>query len=139
MVDDPEDGAPTDAGDGDSHAAGDDAGGDSHAAGDDAGGDSHAAGEDAGNDADDEEFARRVAEARELIGDDATAFYVGVVREGREVDSTFAQQADDAQEEGMQALSLLASHLRLVSDEAGVDYTTVAADAVTLAEQLESE
>lgn len=84
----------------------------------------------------DGEFADRVENARELIGEDATAFYVGVVREGREVDSTFAQQADDAQEEGMQALSLLASHLRLVSDEAGVDYTTVAADAVTLAEQL---
>ena len=86
---------------------------------------------------DEAEFARRVAEARELIGEDATAFYVGVVREGREVDSTFAQQADDPQQEGMQALSLLASHIRLVSDEAGVDYTTVAADAVTLAEQLD--
>ncbi len=91
-----------------------------------------------GDDAtDEEEFARRVAEARELIGEDATAFYVGVVREGREVDSTFAQQAGDPQQEGMQALSLLASHIRLVSDEAGVDYTTVAADAVTLAEQLD--
>jgi hypothetical protein len=91
-----------------------------------------------GDDAtDEEEFARRVAEARELIGEDATAFYVGVVREGREVDSTFAQQADDPQQEGMQALSLLASHIRLVSDEADVDYTTVAADAVTLAEQLD--
>ncbi|GAB7095821.1 hypothetical protein JCM30237_29750 [Halolamina litorea] len=88
---------------------------------------------------DDEEFARRVAEARDLLSEDATALYVGVVRDGREVDSTFAQQADDAQQEGMQALSLLASHIRLVSDEAGVDYTTVAADAVTLAEQLESE
>ncbi|NHX37360.1 MULTISPECIES: hypothetical protein [Halolamina] len=85
----------------------------------------------------DEEFARRVEEARDLIGEDATALYVGVVREGREVDSTFAQQADDHQQEGMQALSLLASHIRLVSDEAGVDYTTVAADAVTLAEQLD--
>lgn len=96
-------------------------------------------GEDAGVDdeTDDEAFARRVEEARDLIGEDATAFYVGVVREGREVDSTFAQQADDAQQEGMQALSLLASHIRLVSDEAGVDYTTVAADAVTLAEQLD--
>lgn len=92
---------------------------------------------DADSETDDEAFARRVEEARDLIGEDATAFYVGVVREGREVDSTFAQQADDAQQEGMQALSLLASHIRLVSDEAGVDYTTVAADAVTLAEQLD--
>jgi len=98
----------------------------------------HVSGDDAGN-GDDEEFERRVENARELLTDDATALYVGVVREGREVDSTFAQQADDSQQEGMQALSLLASHIRLVSDEAGVDYTTVAADAVTLAEQLESE
>lgn len=90
-----------------------------------------------GGETDHEAFARRVAEARDLLGDDATAFYVGVVREGREVDSTFAQQGEDAQQEGMQALSLLASHIRLVSDEAGVDYTTVAADAVTLAEQLD--
>ena len=87
----------------------------------------------------DEEFEQRLSNARELIDDDVTAAYVGVVREGREVDSTFAQRADDAQQEGMQALSLLASHIRLVSDEAGVDYTTVAADAVTLAEQLGEE
>ncbi|WP_435118704.1 hypothetical protein [Halolamina sp. C58] len=86
---------------------------------------------------DDPEFARRVEEARDLLDEDATALYVGVVRDGREVDSTFAQQADDAQQEGMQALSLLASHIRLVADEAGVDYTTVAGDAVTLAEQLD--
>lgn len=92
---------------------------------------------DAAGSGEDEAFARRVEEARDLLGEDATALYVGVVRDGREVDSTFAQQADDHQQEGMQALSLLASHIRLVSDEAGVDYTTVAADAVTLAEQLD--
>ncbi|GAB7012149.1 hypothetical protein [Halolamina salina] len=91
----------------------------------------------AGDDADDPAFARRVEEARDLLDEDATALYVGVVRDGREVDSTFAQRADDAQQEGMQALSLLASHIRLVADEAGVDYTTVAGDAVTLAEQLD--
>lgn len=98
-----------------------------------------AGGDDTADDASDE-FAERLENARSLVDDDATAFYVGVVREGREVDSTFAQRADDPQQEGMQALSLLASHLRLVSDEADVDYTTVAADAATLAEQLgESE
>lgn len=101
------------------------------------GNDGDADAENTGGETDGEAFARRVEEARDLIGEDATAFYVGVVREGREVDSTFAQEADDAQQEGMQALSLLASHIRLVSDEAGVDYTTVAADAVTLAEQLD--
>ena len=87
----------------------------------------------------DAEFAERLEHARSLISEDATACYVGVVREGREVDSTFAQQAGDAQEEGMQALSLLASHLRLVADEAGVEYDTVANDAATLAERLENE
>lgn len=86
-----------------------------------------------------DEFADRLEHARSLLDDDVTACYVGVVREGREVDSTFAQQAGDAQEEGMQALSLLASHLRLVADEAGVDYATVAGDAATLAERLEGE
>ncbi|MFW5935506.1 MAG: hypothetical protein ACOCQL_06615 [Halolamina sp.] len=116
MVDDTrEDGAPADAGDDDHDADTDQA---------------------AGSD-EDAEFARRVSEARDLLSEDATALYVGVVRDGREVDSTFAQQADGPQQEGMQALSLLASHIRLVSDEAGVDYTTVAADAVTLAEQLD--
>jgi len=133
VVDDTrEDGAPADAGDDDLDADTDHAaGGDDH----DASGE-HAAGENAGS-GEDAEFARRVSEARDLLSEDATALYVGVVRDGREVDSTFAQQADDAQQEGMQALSLLASHIRLVSDEAGVDYTTVAADAVTLAEQLD--
>lgn len=85
----------------------------------------------------DDEFAERLAHARDLLTEDATACYVGVVRDGREVDSTFAQRAGDAQQEGMQALSLLASHLRLVADEAGVDYETVAGDAVTLAERLD--
>lgn len=87
----------------------------------------------------DAEFAERLEHARSLVNDDTTACYVGVVREGREIDSTFAQQAGDAQEEGMQALSLLASHLRLVADEAGVDYATVANDAATLAERLDEE
>jgi hypothetical protein len=85
----------------------------------------------------DAEFAERLEHARDLLTEDATACYVGVVRDGREVDSTFAQKASDAQQEGMQALSLLASHLRLVADEAGVDYETVAGDAVTLAERLD--
>lgn len=85
----------------------------------------------------DAEFEERLDHARGLLTDDATACYVGVVRDGREVDSTFAQRANDAQQEGMQALSLLASHLRLVADEAGVEYETVADDAATLARRLD--
>lgn len=88
----------------------------------------------------DEEFAERVAAATDLLdAESLTALYVGVVREGREVDSTFAQRAGDPQQEGMQALSLLASHLRLVADEAGVDYETVADDAAALADRLDED
>ena len=49
----------------------------------------------------------------------------------------FAQTADDPQQEGLQALSLLATHVRIVANEAGVDPATVAGDAATLAGQME--
>jgi hypothetical protein len=76
--------------------------------------------------------------ARELLADESiTAFYLGVVDEGETVETTFAQTADDAQQEGLQALSLLATHVRIVASEAGVDPTTVAADAATLAGELD--
>ena len=91
---------------------------------------------DPADDAPEPDFPERLADARALLTDDATAFYVGVVRDGRTVDSTFGQRTEDGPE-GMQAISLLASYLRLVADEAGVDYATVAGDAVTLAERLD--
>jgi hypothetical protein len=76
--------------------------------------------------------------ARELLADESiTAFYLGVVDEGETVETTFAQTADDARQEGLQSLSLLATHVRLVANEAGVDPTTVAADAATLASELD--
>lgn len=91
---------------------------------------------DGGGDAD-AAFAAELEQARELLeGDDVAAFHVGVVR-GDEVDTTIAQRADDPREEGLQALSLLAAHVRLVAGEAGVDPSTVAGDAASLAGQVE--
>ena len=76
--------------------------------------------------------------ALELLDDDSiTAFYLGVIDDGETVETTFAQTADDPQQEGMQALSLLATHVRIVANEAGVDPATVAGDAATLAGRLD--
>lgn len=85
---------------------------------------------------DDDAFRSELARARELITDDVDAVHVGVVRDG-EVDTTFAQRADDPQQEGLQALALLAAHLRLVANEAGVEPSTVAGDAASLAGEVE--
>ncbi|MFB6157855.1 MAG: hypothetical protein ABEJ34_08445 [Haloferacaceae archaeon] len=88
----------------------------------------------------DEAFATELERARDLVGaDDLTAFHVGVVRGGEEVETTFSYRTDgvDAEREGVQALTLLATHLRIVADEAGVDRETVAADAAALAGRVE--
>jgi hypothetical protein len=83
-------------------------------------------------------FAAEVDRARDLLdGDGIEAVHVGVVRDG-EVDTTFAQRGDDGPEgEGLRALALLAAHVRLVANEAGVEPSTVAGDAATLAGQVE--
>jgi len=87
-------------------------------------------------------FTAELARARALLdpGDDddtIEAVHVGVVRDG-EVDTTFTQRSDaDAQTEGLRALSLLAAHVQLVAAEAGVEPSTVAGDAATLAGQVE--
>ncbi|OYR49493.1 hypothetical protein DJ73_17620 [Halorubrum sp. Ea1] len=98
-------------------------------------GDGASAGDEtAGGDA----FAAELDRARALLdGDDVEAVHVGVVRDG-EVDTTFAQRADEGPEgEGLRALALLAAHVRLVANEAGVEASTVAGDAATLAGQVE--
>ena len=85
----------------------------------------------------DDGFERELANARSLLdAEDVTAIHVGVVH-GDEVDTAFAQTADDPEGEGLRALTLLATHLRLVAEEAGVDYETVAADAARLAGSVE--
>ena len=88
-------------------------------------------------------FAAELDRARRLLdGDDIEAVHVGVVRDG-EVDTTFAQRSgdesegDDPEGEGLRALALLAAHVRLVANEAGVEPSTVAGDAATLAGQVE--
>lgn len=84
------------------------------------------------------DFEEERQAARELLADDSiTAFYVGVVDEAETVDTTFAQVADDPEQEGLQALSLLATHVRIVANEADVDPAMVAGDAATLAGQIE--
>ncbi|WP_280587052.1 hypothetical protein [Halorubrum sp. Boch-26] len=84
------------------------------------------------------EFAAELDRARGLLdGDDIEAVHVGVVRDG-EVDTTFAQRADDGPEgEGLRALALLAAHVRLVASEAGVEPAAVAGDAATLAGRVD--
>ncbi|MFC5279338.1 hypothetical protein ACFPM1_11320 [Halorubrum rubrum] len=94
---------------------------------------------DGGDDGDErDEFAAELERARGLLDDDGIeAVHVGVVRDG-EVDTTFAQRtADDPESEGLRALALLAAHVQLVADEAGVEASTVAGDAATLAGRVE--
>ncbi|MEF8778970.1 MAG: hypothetical protein V5A36_08665 [Natronomonas sp.] len=87
---------------------------------------------------DDPSFEAERQTAQELLSDDSvTAFYVGVVDEGETVDATFAQTAEDPQQEGLQTLSLLATHVRIVANQAGVDPATIAGDAATLAGRLD--
>ena len=76
--------------------------------------------------------------ARELLADDSiTALYAGVVTDGEALETTFAQTAEDPRQEGLQALSLLAAHVRLVANEAGVEPAAVAGDAATLAGRMD--
>ena len=103
--------------------------------------DSHDQNRRTGDDADgatDDAFAAELSRARELLdGEGIEAVHVGVVRDG-EVDTTFAQRTEgDAESEGLRALALLAAHVRLVANEAGVEPSTVAGDAATLAGQVE--
>ncbi|SHG76340.1 hypothetical protein [Halobaculum gomorrense] len=89
--------------------------------------------------AEDAAFERELATARALLDGDAeaiTALHVGVVR-GERVNSTAARRSE-GERAGLEALTLLASHLRTVADEAGVDYETVAADAARLAAEVET-
>jgi len=87
---------------------------------------------------DDPAFEAERTEALELLDDESiTAFYVGVVGDGETVDTTLAQNADDPEQEGLQALSLLAAHVRIVANEAGVEPAAVAGDAATLAGRMD--
>jgi|APHM01.1.fsa_nt_gi hypothetical protein len=82
------------------------------------------------------DFETERADARELLADESvTAFHVGVVR-GDQVETASARLAEADRTENLQALSLLAAHLRLVADDAGADYDEAAADAAAIAGRL---
>jgi hypothetical protein len=84
-----------------------------------------------------DDFEARLTAARQLLADDdVTAFHVGVVRENEEIDTAFGVRAEDPQQESLQSLSLLATHVRLVAREAGVEPSTVAGDAAALAGEV---
>ena len=76
--------------------------------------------------------------ARQLLdADDLTALHVGVIHDDQTVDTVASRRTDGDSEAELQTLSLLATHIRAVAAEAGVDYDTVAADAAAIASQLE--
>ena len=76
--------------------------------------------------------------ARALLdADDLTALHVGVIHDDQTVDTVASRRTDTETEAELQTLSLLATHIRAVAAEAGVDYDTVAADAAAIASQLE--
>ncbi|MFB6280527.1 MAG: hypothetical protein ABEH40_00710 [Haloferacaceae archaeon] len=90
--------------------------------------------------AEDRPFAAELDRARDLLAaPDLSAFAVGAVRGGRTVETTFSYRPDAvaADREGIQALTLLAAHVRVVADEAGVDPLTAATDAAALADRVE--
>lgn len=72
-----------------------------------------------------------------LASDDLTAIHVGVIHDNQTVDTVASRQSSAESDPELQALSLLATHIRAVATEAGVDYETVAADAAAVAAQLE--
>ena len=75
--------------------------------------------------------------ARELLADDdLTALHLGVIRDDDTVDTVVARAGGES-DESLQALSLLATHIRAVATEAGVEYDAVAADAAAIAGQLD--
>jgi len=78
------------------------------------------------------ERARRLLDAEDL-----TAVHVGVIHDDRTVDTVATRRTNGDTDAELHALSLLATHIRAVATEAGVDYETVAADAAAIAAQLE--
>ncbi len=83
-------------------------------------------------------FETECERARQLLdATDLTAVHVGVIHDDRTVDTVATRRTDGETDAELHALSLLATHVRAVATEAGVDYETVAADAAAIAAQLE--
>lgn len=86
----------------------------------------------------DSAFEQDVEQARELLSaTDLTALHVGVIHEDDTVDTVASRRTDGEYDASLQALSLLATHIRAVASEAGAEYDQVAADAAAIAAQLE--
>ena len=82
------------------------------------------------------EFDTDRRHARELLADDdLTALHLGVVHDDDTVDTVVSRTGEG--DERLQALSLLATHIRSVAAEAGADPEAVAADAAAIAGQLD--
>jgi len=85
---------------------------------------------------DSSEFDTDRRHARELLADDdLTALHLGVVHDDDTVDTVVSRAGEG--DERLQALSLLATHIRAVATEAGADPEAVAADAAAIAGQLD--
>lgn len=85
----------------------------------------------------DDDFETDLERARDLLErGDLDGFYAGVVS-GDELDYVFAHRFDDPERVGMQALSLLAYHVRTIAEEADLPPEQVAEDAARLAAQLD--
>lgn len=85
----------------------------------------------------DDGFDSDLQGARDLLArEDLDGFYAGVVSED-ELDYVFAHRFDDPERVGLQALSLLAYHLRAIAEEAGLPPEQVAEDAAQLARRLD--
>jgi len=81
------------------------------------------------------EFDTDRRHARELLADDdLAALHLGVVHDDDTVDTVVSRTGEG--DERLQALSLLATHIRSVAAEAGADPEAVAADAAAIAGQL---
>jgi hypothetical protein len=82
------------------------------------------------------EFDTDRRHARELLADDdLAALHLGVVHDDDTVDTVVSRTGEG--DERLQALSLLATHIRSVAAEAGADPEAVAADAAAIAGQLD--
>lgn len=85
---------------------------------------------------DDDSFDASREQARALLDSaDVDALYVAVTRDD-EMDFAFAHRFDDPEVVGIRALSLLAKHVQVVAEEAGLPPERVAADAAGLADRL---
>lgn len=83
------------------------------------------------------DFEAKRDEAQELLdADGVTAFQVSVIR-GDQVDTVNERLAGSDRAESLQALSLLAAHVRQVANSADADYGEVAADAAAIAGRLD--